>query len=226
MPGLQDWGWKKYTEFDPDETEEELTKYKNQIDDNINRFCEKYGLESLINASQNTFNGCLKYIYQHVFKPTKRKVPADTRCKSIIDYNNIDLLFGLLEHYIYLCDIYNKAVYKGSFCSMIGIDLTVLYDWYNGSTRADNPKYAQIFKILTAERERSISDKLLSNSKSPIGLLGVLNHENGWNLPGTSKEVHHIATVETPEQIAERYRSRIADKGGNSADNSPDGGSD
>lgn len=100
---------------------------------------------------------------------------------------------------------------------MIGIDYGIILDWSNGVNRSLNPKYSQIHKILDSERERSLSDILLSGKKQPIGVLAVLNHEKGWNLPGSSREVKHVVTSETPQQIAERYRARLADSAENNS---------
>lgn len=183
---------------------------KNRIDSAIDCFCDDYNIQDLKNETQNVFNGCLRYIYDNVFKPNKRNKLND-KVNSLLDYNNIELLIDVLNYYIYLCDIYSKAISVSSFCTMVGIDKTVIYDWYNGSVRNLNPLYSHVFKILDDERERSLSDLLISGKRQPIGLLAVLNREKNWNLPGSTKEVKHVASSETPEQIAERYRAKLAD---------------
>ena len=96
---------------------------------------------------------------------------------------------------------------------MIGISRSVVYDWGN-RTRL-NSEYNDIYKRLDAERERSLGDLLISGNRPNIGILAVLNHEKGWNLPGASREVKHVVTSESPQQIAERYRARLADSAGN-----------
>ena len=183
---------------------------KNRIDGAINDFCIDYDIKDLRSETQNLFNALLRYIYNHVFKP-KKNLKIDNRSKSLLDYNNIELLYGVLEYYIYICDLYNKAVSIKGFTLMIGIDYGIILDWSNGVNRSLNPLYSQIHKILDSERERSLADILLSGKKQPIGVLAVLNHEKGWNLPGASKEIKHVVTSESPQQIAERYRARLAD---------------
>ena len=187
---------------------------KNRIDSAIDCFCDDYNIQDLKNETQNVFNGCLRYIYDNVFKPNKRNKLND-KVNSLLDYNNIELLIDVLNYYIYLCDIYSKAISVSSFCTMVGIDKTVIYDWYKGSVRNLNPLYSHVFKILDDERERSLSDLLISGKRQPIGLLAVLNHEKNWNLPGASKEIKHVVTSESPQQIAERYRARLADNAEN-----------
>jgi len=189
---------------------------KNRVNSAINDFCIDYDIKDLRNETQNLYNALLRYIYENVFKP-KGKLRVDNRSKSLIDYSNIDILYSVLEYYIYLCDLYNKAVSIKGFSLMIGIDYGIILDWNNGVNRKLNPLYSEIHKILDAERERSLADMLISGRKQPIGLLAVLNHEKGWNLPGSSREIKHVASSETPQQIAERYRARLADSAEDSA---------
>lgn len=224
------WGWDKGIEYTPEETEKDLKYWCNRMDGAIADFCESYGIKDLRSESQNLFSACIKYIYTHVFDKRLYKdddsiKDPDPRVKGIIGTDNIDLITGLLEHYIYMCDLYCKAVNVVGFSNLIGLDLSIIYDWYNGVLRVDNPNYAKIFSKLDQERERSLSDLLISGKKTNIGILAVLNHEKGWNLPGTSREVHHVASVEDPAAIMERYRSRLADAkiSGNLSDNSDSG---
>lgn len=189
----------------------DLEYYCNRIDDTITEFCLEYNIQDLEASTQNKWNACIKYIYNHVFKPIDKTLLRDSKCNSIIDYNNIELLNGLLEYYIYLCNLYSKAVNIVSFCTMIGVSRTAIYDWNNGRTKELNSAFGDIYKTLDKAREESLSDLLISGKKQPIGLLAVLNHEKGWNLPGSSKEVVHISAKEAPEKIAERYKSALTD---------------
>lgn len=190
--------------------------FRNAIDNAIIDFCEKYNISDLSQETQNRYNACLKYIYEHVFKP-HGKYKADNRYNSALNYNDIDLLYGVLEYYIYLCDVYSKTVSIKGFSTLVGIDYSVIEDWKNGVNRSVNPLYSKIHKILDTERERTLSDLLGSSKRNPIGLLAILNREKGWNLPGTSREIKHVASVEDASTIAERYKARIADSSGNSS---------
>ena len=182
---------------------------KHKIDSAITEFCEEYEIENLVKESQNRFNACLRYIYNHVFKASN-KYYIDSRSKTLLDINNIKLVYEILSYYIYLCDVYSKAISINGFSVMSGIDRTIIYDWFNGVNRL-NSEYANVFKILDAERERSLADLLISGNRPNIGILAVLNHEKNWNLPGSSREIKHVVTSESPQQIAERYRARLAD---------------
>ena len=187
---------------------------KRRIDSAITEFCEEYEIENLVKESQNRFNACLRYIYNHVFKASN-KYSLDNRSKTLLDINNIKLVYEILYYYIYLCDVYSKAISINGFSVMSGIDRSIIYDWFNGVNRL-NSGYSDIFKTLDAERERSLADLLISGNRPNIGILAVLNHEKGWNLPGASREVKHVVTAESPQQIAERYRARLADSAENS----------
>lgn len=188
-----------------------LDYYTNRIDDCINEFCIEYNINDLESSTQNKWNACIKYIYNHIFKPIDKSLLRDSKCNSIIDYNDIDLINGLLEHYIYLCNLYSKAVNITSFCSLIGISRTLIYDWSIGKARELNPAFSCIYKTLDKAREESLSDLLISGKKQPIGLLAVLNHEKGWNLPGSSREVVHISAKEDAKAIADRYKAALTD---------------
>jgi len=189
---------------------DDINYIKNRVKDSIKNFCEEYEIKDLKAEPQNLFNGLLRYIYEDVFMP-KYHLKRDNRTKSIIDYNNIDILENVLELYLYLCDVYCKASSIQGFTTFTGIDESMIYDWNNGVYRELNPRYKAIYKRLDRERERSLSDILISGKRQPIGIIAVLNREKGWNLPGSTKEVKHVASSETPEQIAERYRAKLAD---------------
>ena len=190
---------------------DKLEYYCNRIDSAINQFCIDENIDDLKQETQNVFNACIKYIYKMVFKPIDKSLLRDSKCNSVIDYNDIELLTGILEYYIYICDKYSKAVNVVSFGNLIGLDRTVIYDWAKGDVRKLNPAFSNIYKTLDAERERTLSDLLISGKKQPIGLLAVLNHEKGWNLPGSSREIVHISAKEDAKAIADRYKAALTD---------------
>ena len=189
---------------------DDINYIKNRVEEAIQDFCDRYDIKDLKSESQNVFNGLLRYIYEHVFQVTS-KLKHDNRSKTLINLNHIDIILDILDYYIYLCDVYCKASSIQGFCTFTGIDVSILYDWGSGVNRKLNPKYSEVIKRLDAERERTLSDLLVSGKRQPVGIIAVLNHEKGWNLPGVSREVKHVASSETPEQIAERYRAKLAD---------------
>lgn len=196
--------------------------------------------EYILSSNQNTWNGCLIYIYNHAIKPKKRYL-RQSKNGFFYDFNKV---FSLLQSYIYICNLYDKEINIISFCKLSGIAYDTIYAWYyadkeiqilesvysgsflyssndtvyNDSTdstvmytdssddsgiQSDNDNAtcvsdsvslvtihtSDIYKILSYERENSLSNKLVSGKVNPVGILGVLNHNFGWNLPGVSHEI-------------------------------------
>jgi len=161
--------------------------YERRIDDAIDEFCLRYNIESLSKAPQNTFSACLRFVYRAVFKPNKT---LQGNRKSVLDYEkDIDLIFQIMEYYLYICELYDKAVSPYEFGNLIGLSGERLMNWKN-SYSLDNEltkKRSTIIKRLYSQREQSLANKLL-NGGNQVGALATLNHYYGWSLPGVSHE--------------------------------------
>ena len=83
---------------------------------------------------------------------------------------------------------YDKEVSIIGFSTLTGIDESVIYDWGNGESGKLSTSSAKIYKKLKEFREESLSNKLVTGNKNPVGILGVLNRHYQWNLPGVSRE--------------------------------------
>ena len=46
----------------------------------------------------------------------------------------------------------------------------------------------EIYKKLIAFREESLSSKLATGNKNPVGILAILNRHYQWNMPGVTRE--------------------------------------
>lgn len=161
--------------------------YERRIDDAIDEFCLRYNIESLSKAPQNTFSACLRFVYRHVFKPD---TVQQSRRKCVLDYEkDMDILLGVLNYYLYICGLYDKAVSQYDFSCMTGLSEESIVSWRN-SFSLDNEltkKRMLLIKALYTGREQSLSNKLLSGG-NVVGPLAILNHLHGWNLPGVSRE--------------------------------------
>ena len=74
------------------------------------------------------------------------------------------------------------------FCRMVGIDYQTVYNWKSDSiNNILSQKRFDIFKRITGAREETLSN-MLQTAKSPVGILGILNRQFNWNLPGVSRE--------------------------------------
>ena len=82
---------------------------------------------------------------------------------------------------------YDKEVSIIGFSTLTGIDQSVIYDWGNNSNKLSETS-SEIYKKLNQFREESLSDKLATGNKNPVGILAILNRHYQWNLPGVSKE--------------------------------------
>lgn len=60
------------------------------------------------------------------------------------------------------------------------------------------------------EREESLSSKLATGNKNPVGILAILNKHYQWNLPGVKTEQNRqIKTAEQLPQLGENSAKLI-----------------
>ena len=71
---------------------------------------------------------------------------------------------------------------------MIGIERETIYEWSRDRDKKVSSRSSDIAKRLTAERERSLADRLASGVKNPVGVLGCLNHWHNWAGVGNMEE--------------------------------------
>lgn len=189
--------------------------YANSVDLYIHayyaRFCREEGAidQYIITSPQNTFHGCMKYIYDnHLCKMGLQE--RDGRYK-------IDVLEALLSLYIDLCGMYDKVVtvtgygrllglyehdvynicssngYKTTYISDIGMGNVVGYD------RELSTRYRAILNTLKGSREGSTAAKLTASKGNMLGLLAVANHYHSWNAPGISYDDTRRAALDASQ---------------------------
>ena len=73
------------------------------------------------------------------------------------------------------------------FYLLTGIARETLNAWRNGENKLSS-KSSDIAKKLYDFREESLSAKLATANKNPVGILAILNRHYSWNLPGVSRE--------------------------------------
>lgn len=157
--------------------------FNSDIELAITMFCEENHIDDISSISQSIYSAMLMYIYNKCFKDTYK---LQYREGVTIKYD-IDLIYNLCLKYIYMCKVYDKEITLRGFSYMTGINLDTFYEWNEGGLVNASPRHAEIFKMLNAEREASLSDKLLTG-KNPVGILGILNHFYGWNGVGNMTE--------------------------------------
>ena len=119
---------------------------------------------------------------------------------------NYDVVLNLLDIYVYdMCLKYDKEVSILGFSTLSGIDDSTIYNWGNNKGNSDklSARGFDIYKKLNQYREESLSNKLATGNKNPVGILAILNRHFQWNLPGVSKEAASKSNL-TLEDMAGR----------------------
>ena len=177
--------------------------YENNIEYFLRCFCDDNEIDDLRKAPQSVWNACLMYVQRHVFgNKADLKSSNINDGKSIMDTNynmyDYDILYNVLEYYIYLCNTYNKEVSSMGYSKLIGISNEIISMWGNNNNKLSSKSF-EIYKKLNQEREESLSNKLADGKQNPVGVIAILNKHYGWNMPGVSKEVANKAALPASE---------------------------
>ena len=122
--------------------------------------------------SHNQLNYIFKRVYINLFKPQK---PLYNNQKSLIDYDNIELLQNIADAFIDICNMLNKSLGLMSFSFMTGINYKTIYnDLHENNGRELNLARMQIYKNIQ-EAHKAAQVALLN--ESPVGALAVANND-------------------------------------------------
>lgn len=184
--------------------QQDVEIYDNEIMAQLNIFCEENGIEDMKKESQAVWNSALYFIYKNVFKGgvlkstvnynlNSNKIPSN--CNSY-DY---DKCMDVLNIYIYdLCMRYDKEVSVIGYTTLTGIPDSIIYNWRDGNKLS--LVASDIYKKLAKYREESLSDKLVTGNKNPVGVIAVLNRQFGWASPYTA-DSNRQKQVQTADQL-------------------------
>lgn len=189
--------------------------YDNEIMAQLSIFCEENGIEDMKKESQAVWNSALYFIYKNVFKGgvlkstvnynlNSNKIPSN--CNSY-DY---DKCMDVLNIYIYdLCMRYDKEVSVIGYTTLTGIPDSIIYNWRDGNKLSSTA--SDIYKKLAKYREESLSNKLVTGSKNPVGVIAVLNRQFGWASPYTadSNRQKQALTVDQLPQLGSANSQNI-----------------
>lgn len=189
--------------------------YENGIARYLDQYIQEREIEDMHKEPQSRWNAALLYINNNLFKLHRDILKADNYSTGNLVYNNptnnnaydITKIDRICDIYINLCYEYDKEISIMGFSKLTGITQDTIYSWYNDSDRLGSLG-SKIYKKLTAEREESLSNMLISGKRNPVGLLGALNRHYGWNMgqPRGQQEQKR----QSIEQIQERYSAGIA----------------
>ena len=184
---------------------QDIEVFENDIQLYLTMFCEENGIEDMKKESQSVWNSALYYIYKHVFKNGSLKSKDNIYNSNNImpsNYNMYDLCIDVLNIYIYeLCMKYDKEISVIGYSTLTGIPQSIIYDWGNGD-RVLSSRSSEIYKKLSQFREESLSNKLVTGNKNPVGVIAVLNRQFGWASPYTSdsnKQRQTLTAAELPQ---------------------------
>lgn len=194
-------------------TEQKVEVYANDIELYLDQYCIEHGIKNndLYKIDQSRWNSVLLYIYKHVFKPTPNNKPNNRyNGKSNIDYSNKELLDNVCDIYINLCYEYSKEVSIMGFSKLTGITVETLYEWLRNGGEVERGS-SEVVKKLNAEREESLSVRLVSGKGNPVGILGVLNRHYGWNM-GQPRGQEQKQQAPNIPQMEQKYLQNQEDK--------------
>ena len=165
--------------------------FENDIDLYLHQFQDEQGIEDLRTVPQSVWNSCLTYIQRHVFSNRYLLKQSNNiyNSNSIMDSNynmyNYELLYDILEYYVYICNMYNKEISIMGFSKLTKIDTDTINSWGNNENKLSS-RSSVIYKKLSQEREESLSNKLADGKQNPVGVIAILNRQYGWASPYTS----------------------------------------
>ena len=171
-----------------EQTESTIEVFENDIDLYLHQFQDEQGIEDLRTVPQSVWNACLMYIQRHVFnnKDLLKQRNNIYNNNSIMDSNynmyNYDLLYNILEYYIYMCNLYCKEISNMGFSKLTGIDNDTISLWGRNENKLSS-KSLGIYKKIKQENEECWVNNLYDGKKNPVSSYGALKQRHHWESP-------------------------------------------
>ena len=189
------------------DTGETIELYENDIDLYLHQFQDEQEIEDLRTVPQSVWNAALMYVQRHVFNDKSKLKQGNNihNSNSIMDSNynmyDYDIIYNILEYYIYICNQYNKEVSIMGFSKLTKINTDTINEWGNCNNKLSSKSFV-IYKKLTQEREESLANKLADGKQNPVGVIAMLNRHYGWASPYTSdsnRQKQSLTAAELPQ---------------------------
>lgn len=216
--------WGLYMTIEKISDENIIDIYKNDIELYISMFCEENNLDisDIYTMSQNRFNAVLYYLYNKIFKNIDLKDHKTYNNGLFVNTThnsyNIPLLEEIAEIYIYYCDLYDKIANINGFCRLTGVAKETIFEWGRDDGRKASRRTSDLWKKLSEERERALSDRLVSGKGNPVGILGALNHWHNWagvgNMTEKKTDAATLADVQRKAALLSDNSGRDQDENG------------
>lgn len=175
------------------------------------RFCREEGAidQYIITSPQNTWHGCMGYIYKEYI--------STMELQDQTGRYSIDILEGLLLLYMDLCSMYDKVVTVTGYGRLIGVYEQDVYNICSscgyrtiyisdtvlgnvvGYDKELSTRYKVLLNTLKGGREGSTAAKLTASKGNMLGLLAVANHYHSWNAPGISYDDTRKAALDASQ---------------------------
>lgn len=213
-------------------TEEILENFEEETEKYLLMFCEKYNIENLTKAPQNTFEAAMSFVGERIFlKPDGVRLKYNRQ--TVIDCDNAALVNYILERYEQQCLIYNKEVTIQGFAKYTKISEQTMYNWLNGEyktkiyldkdgnvisdiqewklnkrgeyTEVASTAHLDIVKKIRKMDEDSLASIGISD-RNNTGVAMKLNSKYGWNSVTGKSATDENKPTQTAQQIADKYK--------------------
>lgn len=167
----------------------DINTIETDIDNCVIEFFSQYNIDindsvSCKAVTHNMLSLCMRYIYKNLFKPSHTMINNQ---KSLVDYNDTELLTVLANKFIDLCLRFNKSLGLLSFGYMVGCDYSTLMNWLNN--KESNPVRFNILKSIQ-EQHKLIHIGLLN--ETPVGALATANNDSETGLEWSKNQAQQI----------------------------------
>lgn len=140
--------------------------------------------------TQSCFSAALMYIHDQAINENDLLDNSNRYIDNVsLKSYDIDLLQSIANIYIALCNRYVKVISVYGYSLLTGINYDLLLSWSSNARRNATPGAQGLIKRLESASEQSKRDLLTDKGRNPVGILALLNHDYGYNLPGVSREV-------------------------------------
>jgi len=161
----------------------------NVIDDVLTELnIDAYDYKAITSIKHSTVNYMLSTVYKRLFKPD-HNLPNNQ--KSLVDYNDIELLQVLADKFIDICQRFNKSLGLMSFSYMLGCSYSTIACWLNASD-GDGLNYKRSLVLKSIQEGHKAQHIALLND-TPVGALAVANNDHETGLEWAKNNLQQLA---------------------------------
>lgn len=148
---------------------------------------DAYDYKAITSIKHSTVNYMLTTVYKRLFKPD-HNLP-DNR-KSLVDYNDIELLQVLANKFIDICQRFNKSLGLMSFSYMLGCSYSTLDNWLHADGDELNRARLEVLKSIQVSHK---AQHIALLNDTPVGALAVANNDHETGLEWSKNNLQQLA---------------------------------